>query len=189
MFTARHARELTWFFGRGASLIEIGAIDYEKWSESVMLHLAGSGSYDPSGQTEHLVRYGRIDRALYRLSRPYDRVLSAAYGDEGERAVSTPRGLCPELRWRAVAPLTELAAERAPLWAADHGHRLALGEPRVAWVHQVYAAMAGRPPALVQAGYGQLRKQSEGLLGEGEGLFADALDRIVGNERAIARAA
>lgn len=188
-FSRKHANELAWFFGRGASLIELGAIDYEKWSEAIVLHLAGSGHYDPSGQTEALVRYGRIDRALYGLPRPYDRVLSAAYGDVGERAVSTPRGLCPDLRWRAVAPLTEIARTKAKVWATQPETHLPLGETRVAWVSEVYRAMAQRPPAMVQAGYGELRRQSLSLLNEGETLFAAAFDRIVGNERAIARAA
>lgn len=182
-FTPRHARELTWFFGEGTSYVVPCGIDYEAKIEAV--RTGDEPVYDTT-DGDKLARFGRIDRALYGLTRPYDRLLSIAYGDAGE--VATLRGLRPDLRWRCVGHLTTIAAERAPQWLATLADAAPCGDPRHAWAEDVYARVAAGAPHRVTEVHDELLRQAGGLLGEGESLFAGAYDRILGNERAIASA-
>lgn len=180
-FLARHAAELGWYFGEGLAAVIPSGIDYAAKKES--FRTGKEPVYDLT-DGDLLARFGRVDRALYALPRPYEHVLGLAHGDAGE--VATLRGLRRDLRWRAVGHLTPIAGERAPHWLAALAGAVPAGDPRLAWAEDLYARVGAGEGGRVALVYHELERQAAGLLAEGEALFAAALDGILGRERAIA---
>lgn len=59
-----------------------------------------------------MVRYGRVSRALAKISDEHRRALELAYGDVG--AAVTECSLRPGDRWKALAPMTKAIVDHVP---------------------------------------------------------------------------
>lgn len=142
-----YRHDLIWRFGIGATLLERSAPaipeggvrgDGNRGTKGAM----GSGR-GPS--LEAMERFGRIERALSRVTEDQRVVLAIAFGDLGQALTSD--GVIAGHRWKAVAPLTPLAVLHAPTWERS---RRVLGEQahERRFTSELVAARARRQAAL-----------------------------------------
>ena len=111
-FGRDHARALRWYLTAGASAVQPRGLHIP---ETGVVGTGNSVSTPTTPNPDTLVRYGRVDRALYACGETLSNVLRLAHGDAGE-AVTTS-GLYATRRWQAVASLTVAAHAAAAEWA------------------------------------------------------------------------
>jgi hypothetical protein len=130
-FSGRHAYLLDWYFGKGSLLMFPRAIDLESHG-AVPIEFGQDLAYKPP-DGDAAVRFGAVDRALYRCSDTARVALALAYGDEGGYWVSRALATEDDRDW-AVAALTAPALEASQ---APHD---------VAFWRAAFPAYEGAPP-------------------------------------------
>lgn len=199
MHDYRH--DLIWRFGIGAAQVE------RVTSQIPEGGIRGNGCRGTKGNThtspgpnlEAMERFGRIERALHRLTETHRTVLAIAYGDLGQAVTSA--GMFGGHRWRAVAPLTPLAGKLGAEWAArqkpprkrvrtpeevqaDEAKRDPMAGPAsVRWVHALLekTGKTVEEKAAVEA----LRELANAMIGDAEKAYVTAAGWIRHGERQI----
>jgi hypothetical protein len=113
-----YRHDLIWRYGIGAAQVErtTSQIPEGGIRGNGCRGTKGSTHVSPGPNLDAMERFGRIERALCRLTEIHRTVLAIAYGDLGQAV--TDRGVAGGNRWRAVAPLTARASKMGPEWAA-----------------------------------------------------------------------
>jgi hypothetical protein len=196
-----YRHDLIWRFGVGAAQVE------RTTSQIPEGGIRGNGCRGTKGNThtspgpnlEAMERFGRIERALCRLTEIHRTVLAIAYGDLGQAV--TDRGVFGGHRWRAVAPLTPLAGKLGPEWAArqkpprkrvrtpaevqaDEAKRDPMaGPPSVRWVH----ALLEKQNRTVEekAAVEVLRETANAMIAAAETAYVTAAGHVAHGERQI----